>query len=117
MDAELLCLDLLIYFPLHASYNQLLHGFLFYRRSTALGRYCVKRLTPRCTVVIIEHGEIILNKKGELVEEDTTSMISLQYLHVYLFILVQLVRCAFILCWYNFYIKAILVQRNCSVDP
>lgn len=78
-------LDLLIYFPLHASYNQLLHGFLFSRRSTALGRYCVKRLTSRCTVVIIEHGEIILNKKGELVEEDTTGMISLQYLHVHLF--------------------------------
>jgi hypothetical protein len=62
-------LELLIYFPLHASYNQLLHGFLF----------------SRCTVVIIEHGEIILNKKGELVEEDTTGMISLQYLHVHLF--------------------------------
>lgn len=85
MDAELPCLDLLIFIPLHASYNQFLHGILFYRRSTALGRYCVKRLTSRCTVVIIEHGEIILNKKGELVEEDTTSMISLQYLHVHLF--------------------------------
>lgn len=114
MDAELLCLVLVICYSFHTSYNPLLHGLLFYRRSKALGRYCVKRLTSRCTVVIIEHGEIILNKKGEFVEEDTTSMISLQSLQVHLFYA----------SWFYFMLVQFLQQKrlfscrkNCSVDP
>lgn len=46
--------------------EQLNRGFLLYRRSTALGKYCLKRLPCTCTVVIIEQGEIIFDKKGKL---------------------------------------------------
>ncbi|KAG0617363.1 hypothetical protein M758_5G184600 [Ceratodon purpureus] len=35
-------------------------------RTKALGRYCLKRLPCTCTVVILEQGEIIFDKKGRL---------------------------------------------------
>jgi hypothetical protein len=37
-----------------------------FRRTKALGRYCLKRLPCTCTVVILEQGEIIFDKKGRL---------------------------------------------------
>ncbi|CAM6008500.1 unnamed protein product [Sphagnum balticum] len=34
--------------------------------TTSLGRYCLKRLPCTCMVVIVEHGKIILDRKGRL---------------------------------------------------
>jgi hypothetical protein len=36
------------------------------RGPAALGKYCLKRLPSTCTVVILEQGEIIFDKKGTL---------------------------------------------------
>lgn len=42
------------------------------RRNKSLGRYCLKRLPYTCSVVILQHGEIILNENGKLSRSDFT---------------------------------------------
>ncbi|KAG0613170.1 hypothetical protein M758_6G082100 [Ceratodon purpureus] len=44
------------------------------RRNKSLGRYCLKRLPCTCSVVVLQHGEVILNEKGRLSRTDLTSI-------------------------------------------
>ena len=37
---------------------------MFDRWSASLGKYCLKRLPSTCTVVIVDHGKVIFDRKG-----------------------------------------------------
>ena len=69
---ELFSLD----FPVFNGYG------MSFRRTKALGRYCLKRLRCTCTVVILEQGEIIFDKKGRLGVDMTSNDLE-TFLHVH----------------------------------
>lgn len=52
---------------------------VYNRGPAALGKYCLKRLPSTCTVVILEQGEIIFDKKGTLGDDMASNALEHPY--------------------------------------